>query len=83
MSVLTHVLPSASMTFSEENVLHARVSAEFREMPGLRITLPQAAKLFSIDRDRCRYVLGRLVDLGELSTDGHVFARAGSGRRYQ
>jgi hypothetical protein len=51
-------------------------------MPGLRVTLPQAARLFSIDLDRCRCVLGGLVEHGELSTDGQVFARAGAGARY-
>lgn len=83
MSVLTHVLPSAPMLFSEDSVLRARVSAEFREMPGLRITIPQAARLFSMDRERCRQLLCRLVEVGELSTDGQIFARADSGRRYQ
>jgi len=68
---------------SEENVLRARVCAEFREMPGLRITLPQAARLFSIDFGRCQSVLGGLVACGELSTDGRVFLRAGTGRRDQ
>ena len=61
-----------------ERALRARVSAEFHEMPGLKITLAQAARLFSLDAARCERVLGALVDVGELSTDGHAFARANS-----
>ena len=67
---------------SNDQVLRTRVSAEFREMPGLRITLAQASRLFSMDPAPCERVLRGLVDGGELSTDGRVFARAGTGRRY-
>jgi hypothetical protein len=77
------VVKVGSIDQAEENTLRARVYAEFREMPGLRITLPQAARLFSIDSVRCQTVLGSLVECGELSTDGRVFQRAGTGRRYQ
>jgi hypothetical protein len=61
--------------------LHARVSAEFREMPGLTLTLAQAARLFSIEPARCERVLGALVERGVLTTNGRVFARAGAGAR--
>lgn len=61
--------------------LCARVWAEFREMPGLNLTLPQAARLFSLDRARCARVLDALVVSGVLATDGIGFARADSGRR--
>jgi hypothetical protein len=66
---------------SDELDLHARVSAEFREMPGLKLTLAQAARLFSIDSTRCERVFGALVERGELSTDGRAWARADTGRR--
>ena len=55
-------------------VLH-RIRSEFREMPGLRITIAQASRLFSSEPGRCERVLGHLVELGELSTDGRLFAR--------
>jgi hypothetical protein len=61
--------------------LCARVWAEFREMPGLNLTLAQAARLFSLDRARCAGVLEVLVVNGVLTTDGVAFARADSGRR--
>jgi hypothetical protein len=64
----------------DERALRARVSAEFQEMPGLKITLAQAARMFSLDAARCERVLGSLVDVGALSTDGHAFARAENGR---
>ena len=63
-----------------EHDLSARVWAEFREMPGLTLTLAQAARLFSLDRTRCARVLDALVVSGVLATDGVAFARADSGR---
>ena len=70
------------MTADEgEQHVAVRVRAEFREMPGLRLTLPQAARLFNMDADRCERVLGSLVAAGYLVTDGRVFASAGEGRR--
>jgi hypothetical protein len=65
----------------EEHDLCTRVQAEFREMPGLTLTLPQAARLFSIERTRCERVLGALVRAGHLATDGRAFASPMSGRR--
>jgi hypothetical protein len=58
----------------EESALCARVLDEFREMPGLQITLAQAARLFSLDLGRCERVLQGLVHGGALRTDGRLFA---------
>jgi hypothetical protein len=58
----------------EEQDLCTRVHAEYREMPGLRLTLSQASRLFSIEPTRCERVLGALVHAGLLSTDGKAFA---------
>jgi hypothetical protein len=66
----------------EEHDLCERVRAEFLEMPGLTLTLPQASRLFSIEPARCERVLGALVDAGDLATDGRAFASPGTGRRY-
>jgi hypothetical protein len=38
-----------------------RVRAEFLEMPGLRLTLPQAARLWGIDLPSCEAVVDVLV----------------------
>jgi hypothetical protein len=80
-----HVSPQLAPVRPQEHDLHtlqSRVSAEFREMPGLRLTLAQASRLFSIDPGRCERVLGALVEGGVLATSGDAFARADSGARY-
>lgn len=61
--------------------LLARIRAEFREMPGLTLTLPQAARLFNIDPVGCARVLDALVAEGFLATNGRTFARAHGGPR--
>jgi hypothetical protein len=43
-----------------------RVRSEFREMPGLELTIPQAVRLWNIGLDDCRYVVDSLVDAGFL-----------------
>ena len=65
----------------EEHDLCTRVRAEFREMPGLTLTLSQASRLFSIEPTRCERVLDVLVDAGHLATDGVAFASPVGGRR--
>jgi len=65
----------------DDRELCARVRAEFREMPGMALTLPQAARLFSLDPARCERVLGALVQAGVLATNGRTFARPDTGRR--
>jgi len=39
-----------------------RVRGEFTEMPGLQLTMPQAARLLGIEPDACRDVIDMLVD---------------------
>ena len=52
--------------------LIARVRAEYREMPGLSLTLPQAQRLWNVDRTTCEEAFMRLVSSGVLrrSTKG-------------
>jgi hypothetical protein len=38
-----------------------RISGEYLEMPGLRLTCEQAQRLWGIDRDTCRELLNELV----------------------
>jgi hypothetical protein len=55
-----------------------RVRCEFQEMPGLHLTLPQAARLFSLDLLTCQRVLSELVSAGWLClTSLGTYARAG------
>jgi hypothetical protein len=60
--------------------LHLRIRAEFAEMPGLKLTLPQASRLFNIDAAQCAHALERLVAAGCLSMASGSFVRAGGGR---
>lgn len=42
--------------------LFERVQGEFNEMPGLQLTLAQAARLWGLDDAACRRVIDALVD---------------------
>lgn len=57
-----------------------RIHAEFEEMPGLKLTLAQAARLFNIEAARCEQVLETLVHDGDLARDGSCFKRRRDGR---
>ncbi|HVG72562.1 MAG TPA: hypothetical protein VM819_16735, partial [Vicinamibacterales bacterium] len=46
-----------------------RVSAEFFEMPDLKVTVAQASRLFGVDHAHSRRILDTLVNRGILSTD--------------
>lgn len=39
-----------------------RVQGEFNEMPGLRLTEPQARRLWNLDQQSCETLLGALVE---------------------
>ena len=60
-----------------DSALAERVRGEFREMPGLKLTLAQAGRLWSLDLNTCRTVLLELVEAGFLleAADG-TFSRA-------
>jgi hypothetical protein len=46
---------------SEERLLLERMRAEWIEMPGMRLTAGQAARLWGLDRTVCDRALGVLV----------------------
>jgi hypothetical protein len=71
---------AVSTTFDEHDLCR-RVLSEYREMPGMNLTLPQAARLFDLDRTRCAHVLLTLVKRGALATNGLGFTMATAGRR--
>ena len=54
-----------------------QVQAEYAEMPGLSVTLPQAQRLWSVDRGLCEEAFSRLIRSGVLrrTTKGR-FVRA-------
>jgi hypothetical protein len=47
-----------------------RIAAEFCEMPGLRLTAAQAARVFNVEVGRCTEVLDVLVGEGMLLSSG-------------
>lgn len=51
-----------------------RVRAEFEEMPDLTLTVPQASRLFGIEKDLCQSVVEKLIDSSYLrwTTTGEV-----------
>lgn len=58
-----------------DEALH-RVRADFLEMPGLQLTLPQAARLWAFDIVFCGEVLAALVDARFLVHSRDTFIRA-------
>ena len=63
-----------------EDALMTRVRGEYREMPGMRLTIEQAMRLWMLDRRTCSDVLSSLVAAHFLQRDGNGrYARAHSG----
>ncbi len=56
----------AGIAPSDEYLLR-RIRGEFHEMPGLHLTLGQAARLFGLREDACRAALGALTGEGFLA----------------
>jgi hypothetical protein len=56
--------------------LHFRIWDEFREMPGSRLTLAQACRLFGGDQQIVERALGDLVDTAVLRRIGPYYLRA-------
>jgi hypothetical protein len=52
--------------------LLATIQAEFRDMPGLCLTIPQAQRLWGLDRAECKAVFDALVE-------SHFLTRTSSG----
>jgi len=72
---LHHPHTACSLPSDDDRDLHVRIRAEFLEMPGMKLTLAQAARLFHVEQPRCERVLSRLVKKGELTSDGTTFRR--------
>jgi hypothetical protein len=55
-----------------------RIQAEYREMPGLNLTLAQAQRVWSLDRTDCAAILDALVQAHFLTqTRSGTFVRVG------
>ena len=64
--------PCTVMLFktASEDALLRRVRGEYREMPGMRLTIEQAMRLWNTDRLTCAKVLNSLVASHFLEIDG-------------
>jgi Fic family protein len=67
---------SRGSILSEAILRHVR--AEFLEMPGLKLTLAQAQRLWGVDRETCEAVIEKLTACRFLATtrDGAFVMRA-------
>lgn len=63
---LTNVAVDRPRASEAARELARRVQAEYAEMPGLSLTLPQAQRLWSTDRRTCQAVLDGLIARGIL-----------------
>ena len=54
---------------AREDALLRRARGEYREMPGMRLTIEQAMRLWSVDRQACETVLNSLVASHYLQVD--------------
>lgn len=68
-----------SFRAAQEETLR-RVRAEFLEMPGLKLTVAQAQRLWGVDRNTCEAVIDALTTSRFLARtrDGAVILRAAS-----
>jgi DNA-binding IclR family transcriptional regulator len=58
---------SAFSNHSDKQQMLNRVRGEFLEMPGLRLRVEQAQRLWGLDRSTCEELLASLVDAKFLS----------------
>jgi len=74
--------PATADTTTAAAVWIERIDSEYREMPGLRLTLAQAARLWGLQAPQCRALLGALVERGRLvETPDGLYCVVGDLRR--
>ena len=75
-------IPATDDTAAVAAVWIERIDTEFCEMPGLRLTLAQAARLWGLPAPQCRALLGVLVERGRLvETPDGLYCAVGGLRR--
>ena len=74
---ITHATLQSGVRSETVRELARRIEAEYVEMPGLSVTLPQAQRLWAADRHTCQTVFERLIARGvvRMTTKGR-FVRA-------
>ncbi len=73
MRILERATAPPGANANRDNRLRRRIRAEFAEMPGLCLTVQQAARLWNLDLATCERVLRELVD-------AHAIVRTDDGR---
>jgi hypothetical protein len=79
MQIMSSVtIPRERRSVAQRDALPRRVWEEFVEMPCLRLTAPQAQRLFALRADVCQRILSGLVDTKVLmvGADGRYQLRA-------
>ena len=71
---------SSGITSATRHDLESRVWGEYREMPGHRLTVAQACRLWGTDAETSATVLDHLVTRGLLRRTGPYYFRADLGR---
>jgi hypothetical protein len=72
--VSEHTSTSSIIPGAKHQDCRDRLREEFADMPGLRLTVRQAARLLAVDGPACERLIGELVSGGELAQDGDCFA---------
>jgi hypothetical protein len=49
--------------------LHRIIASEYREMPGMRLTLAQFGRLWNLASTECEEIVRELIERGDLSED--------------
>ena len=71
---------SARVATDRNEVMLRRICGEYLEMPGLRLTLQQAQRLWGLDEETCAWSLRFLVDAKFLvQINNQIFARSTEG----
>ena len=68
------------LLLEEDRTLWERVQGEYREMPGLQLTLAQASRLWNTNITVSQAVLDALVETAFLRRSGSHYVRAERGR---
>lgn len=80
VGMLTHAIDSTPAYPSHPADLASLIRAEYLEMPGLSVTLAQAARLWHVDRRSCLEVLDALTREGFLRHVRDTYVLGASGR---
>jgi hypothetical protein len=57
----------SQFVLQSSDIILCRIRAEYREMPGLKLTGAQAQRLWGLDRDSCDGLMAGLVTSGFLA----------------